>query len=296
MKVLKKIGCILFCLLPVLLAFGLQLLITFAGLALRAFYLFQQDPSLVGSFSSPEFQRTLLGDSQFLMALSAIYGISSALVLGFWYWKWCFPKKRPRRKPSAIINPAMALGIMLMVVGLQYISSYLIMAVAAIHPAWYNTYESLMENAGFGNVTPMLALYSVLIAPISEELIFRGITLKYATKAMPFFLANIFQAFLFGVFHGNVVQGVYAFAVGLFCGYICIKGSSIYLSILFHMLFNLWGTFQPDFLSYSGTSIFIHLGILAGAAILAFTGIFLYQRGANNRTPARQPAAPQSPK
>lgn len=98
MKVLKKIGCILFCLLPILLAFGLQLLITFAGLALRAFYLFHQDPSLIGSFSSPEFQRKLLGDSQFLMALSVIYGIASALALGFWYWKWCFPKKKAPQK------------------------------------------------------------------------------------------------------------------------------------------------------------------------------------------------------
>ncbi len=286
MKVLKKIGCILFCLLPILLAFGLQLLITFAGLALRAFYLFHQDPSLIGSFSSPEFQRKLLGDSQFLMALSVIYGIASALALGFWYWKWCFPKKKPRRKPSAIINPAMILGLLFMVVGLQYISTYLIMAVAAINPSWYEYYESLMESAGFGNVTIALALYSVVVAPISEELIFRGITLKYAAKAMPFFLANIFQAFLFGVFHGNMVQGVYAFAVGLFCGYICVKGESIYLSILFHMLFNLWGTFQPDFLSYAGNSLPVHLGILAGAAILSGIGAFLYQRGVRNRLPA----------
>ena len=193
------------------------------------------------------------------------------------------PKKKPRRELSDILNPGMFLGLVFLMVGMQYISTYLIAIMAAINPSWLLAYENLMENAGFGNVTFVLALYSVLVAPISEELIFRGVTLRYAAKAMPFFLANIFQAFLFGLFHGNVVQGAYAFVVGLFCGYVCMKGGSIYLSILFHMLFNLWGTFASDFLSYTGDSMFAHAGIFAGAVCAAALGVFLYQKGAGKR-------------
>lgn len=284
MKIMKQIGRILFCLLPALLALAIQFLVVLAGFVLKIMFLISQDPSLINDLASPGFLYQLLGDSQFLMLLSAIYGVISALVLGFWYWKRFVPKEKKHRDISDVLNPGMFLGLILLMVGMQYISTYLIAIVAAINPAWLLAYESLMEQAGFGNVTLVLALYSILVAPISEELIFRGVTLRYAAKAMPFFLANIFQAFLFGLFHGNVVQGTYAFVVGLFCGYVCMKGGSIYLSILFHMLFNLWGTFASDFLSYSGDSVFVHIGIFAGAVLAAALGMFLYQKGAGKRS------------
>lgn len=288
MKALKKIGSILFCLLPVLLALGIQFLVVLVGFVIKIVFLISQDSSRISNITSPDFLYPLLGDSQFLMLLSAIYGSITALILGFWYWKRFFPKKQPKRELSSIIHPAMFLGLIFLMIGMQYISTYLVAILAAVNPAWYHSYEELMEQAGFGNVTLILALYSIVIAPICEELIFRGVTMKYAAKAMPLFLANMLQAFLFGLFHGNVVQGTYAFIVGLFCGYVCLRGGSIYLSILFHMLFNLWGTFAGDFLSYSGNSMFIHLGILAGAVCVAAIGVLLYQWGADRRSPGME--------
>lgn len=284
MKVLKKIGSILFCFLPVLLALGIQLLVVIAGFAIKIVFLISQNPSLINHVASPDFLYQLLGDSQLLVLLSAVYGVISALILGFWYWKRFFHKKQPKRTFSSILHPAMFFGLIFLMIGMQYISTYLVSILAAINPVWYDSYEELMESAGFENVTLLLALYSVVIAPISEELIFRGVTMKYAAKAMPVFLANIFQAFLFGLFHGNVVQGTYAFVVGLFCGYVCLKGGSIYLSILFHMLFNLWGTFISDFFSYTGNSVLIHLTIFAGAVLASAIGMFLYRWGVKKRS------------
>lgn len=285
MKVLKKIGSVLFCLLPVLLAFGIQLVVSIIGVVLKLFLMLAQDPTLINSMANADFATKLLVDSKFLAGVSAVYAVIAALVMGFWYWKRFVPKKQPRREVSSIINPHMFAGLVLLMLGMQYISTYLVMAVAAVNPAWYDTYQELMESIGFGDVTLILALYSIFIAPISEELIFRGVTMKYAAKAMPFFLANILQAFLFGAFHGNVVQGTYAFVVGLFCGYVCYKGGSIYLSVLFHMLFNLWGTFAPEFLSYGGNSILIHLVIFAVAVCVALAGFRLYRMGIEKRSP-----------
>ena len=37
----------------------------------------------------------------------------------------------------------------------------------------------------------------------------------------------------------DMIQGIYAFFLGMVLGYICEKGGSIYQSILFHMMFNL---------------------------------------------------------
>ncbi len=83
MKILKQIGRILFCLLPALLALAIQFLVVLAGFVLKIVSLIGKDPSLINGIASPDFIYGLLGDSQFLMLLSAIYGIISALVLGF---------------------------------------------------------------------------------------------------------------------------------------------------------------------------------------------------------------------
>lgn len=285
MKIIKKIGSILFCLLPVLLAFGIQLIVSFAGIFLRLFAGILADPALLNDFKDANVMLEFLSSSQFLAGISAVYAVIAALVLGFWYWKRFVPKKQPRRKPSSLVNPQIFLGLLLLMVGMQYISTYVVMLLAAINPGWYNTYQELMESIGFGDITLILALYSVLIAPISEELIFRGVTMNYAVKTLPFFLANILQAFLFGAFHANIIQGTYAFVVGLFCGYVCYQGGSIYLSILFHMMFNIWGTFASDFLSYSGNSIILHLVIFVGACCFAVIGVLLYQKGLKKRSP-----------
>ncbi len=285
MNILKKIGSILLCLLPALLAFGIQIIVSFGGVLVKLILEIVSNPDLIHQMADPNFILDFLSDSQFLAGISAIYAVIAALALGLWYWKQFVPKKQPRREVSSLINPQIFCGLVLLMLGMQYISNYVVMVLAAINPGWLQTYQDLMESIGFGDVTLLLALYSVLIAPISEELIFRGVTLKLGTKAMPFFAANILQAFLFGAFHGNIIQGAYAFVVGLFCGYVCYQGGSIYLSILFHMLFNIWGTFAPSFLSYDGKSILIHIVIFVLAVCFALAGVLLYQKGLKQRTP-----------
>lgn len=279
----KKFGSVLFCLLPALLALAIQFAVSIPAVMLKIFTLIAEDPDIL--FDIDYYIDTVYAsmDGVFLSAVSAIYAVIAALVMGFWYWKKFAVKKAPRRKIGQIINLKMFAGLLTLMISMQYLSTYIVNLVYLINPKWYDTYESLMENIGFSDVSWVLALYSVIIAPISEELIFRGVTMHYAKKAMPFWLANIFQAFLFGVFHGNMVQGIYAFVVGLFCGYVCYRGGSIYLSILFHMLFNIWGTFVPGNFLYTGDSIIIHFLMFLLTVAVAFLGFYLYNKGTEKR-------------
>lgn len=280
---LKKTGSILFCLLPALLAFGIQLAVSVPAAMIKIFMVIAKDPDIFSDMET--YFSTIMSsmDSTFLCAVSGIYAVIAALVMGFWYWKKFAPKKVPKRSPGQIINLKMFGGLLALMLGMQYLSTYIVNLLYLINPEWYDTYEYLMESMGFAEVTWVLALYSVIIAPISEELIFRGVTMHYAKNTMPFWLANIFQAFLFGVFHGNVIQGVYAFVVGLFCGYVCHRGGSIYLSILYHMLFNLWGTFAPGNLTYTGDSTIIHIFIFLLTVVVTFVGFYLYHSGTEQR-------------
>ena len=128
-----------------------------------------------------------------------------------------------------------------------------------------------------------------MLAPIGEELLFRGVTMHQAKRVFPFWAANIMQALLFGLFHMNMIQGIYAFFLGMVLGYICEKGCSIYQSILFHMMFNFWGTIISGILPTGNSTLFFVLYFATGV-ICTFSGLILFRFGTNRL--AQKQAAP----
>lgn len=284
-KVFKKIGSILFCFLPLLLIAALQLIVSISAGTIKSITMLASNPEFLSDVNAYEtaFLDSVSGD--FSVLISIIYAVLAALIMGFWYWKKFAPKNTVKRKITPIISLKMFAGLLLLMAGLQYLSTYIVNLVALINADWLHTYESLMEDFGFADVTLLLIVYTIFIAPISEELIFRGVTMHYAQKSMPFWIANIFQALLFGIFHANVVQGAYAFVVGLFCGYVCHKGGSIYLSILFHMLFNFWGVVVPGNFLYYGNSVFFQFLSFLMVAAITVIGFYLYSNGVAKRKP-----------
>lgn len=138
-----------------------------------------------------------------------------------------------------------------------------------------------MESTGINSgLTVSMFFYSILLAPIGEELLFRGVTMHQAKRVFPFWAANIMQALLFGLFHMNMIQGIYAFFLGMVLGYICEKGGSIYQSILFHMMFNFWGTIISGILPTGNSTLFFVLYFATGV-ICTFSGLILFRFGTN---------------
>ncbi len=80
-------------------------------------------------------------------------------------------------------------------------------------------------------------LYAGIAAPIFEEIFFRGAVMRHL---QPYgkSIAIVGSAFVFGLFHGNIVQIPFAFAVGLVYGYTAVE-HSIWWSMLLHMFNNL---------------------------------------------------------
>ena len=89
-----------------------------------------------------------------------------------------------------------------------------------------------MDNSDFG-----MFLYGGILAPITEELLFRGLIQR---TLMPYGkrFAILCTAFTFGIFHGNLFQAPYAFLVGLVLGYVACEYSIAWAMVL-HMLNNL---------------------------------------------------------
>ena len=167
----------------------------------------------------------------------------------------------------------------MLVPGMQYLSTYIVNFTAILFPDWLRAYEELIESAGLdGTVTFLMFCYSVLLAPVCEELIFRGVTLRQAKKCLPFWAANLWQAFLFGAFHMNMMQGIYAFSLALILGYVCEKSNSIYNPILLHMLFNFWGTVLYRFFTIGDSSFSIIFWFIFGLA-MTVGGLAVFRKG-----------------
>lgn len=80
-------------------------------------------------------------------------------------------------------------------------------------------------------------LYAGILAPITEEILFRGLIQR---TMLPFGkkFAIFVSSFTFGLFHGNLIQTPYAFVVGLVLGYVAAEYNILWAMVL-HMINNL---------------------------------------------------------
>jgi len=123
-----------------------------------------------------------------------------------------------------------------------FISGQLVFQVIAFIEEWLLNLVGLsvvesMEMASASADTFSMFLYMVLGAPIVEEIIFRGMVMRGLEPYGKRF-AIVASAALFGLFHGNLVQTPYAFAVGLVLGYAAME-YSIGWAMVLHMINNL---------------------------------------------------------
>lgn len=269
---MKKIGNFLFSFTPFLCGMALQFVIVFYFMFLASFTF----PLLVPNGNLDN----LWIDLDFNTLLSIVWSVTCSVFFGIWYYRSCGGDYKLNLKKD--FHPLQLAGLVVLVPATQLATSVLIGIISTIFPQWLEDYQELMESAGMGNdISILMMIYSVCLAPFSEEFIFRGVTMRLARRAFPFWFANILQAFLFGVFHMNMLQGCYAFALGLILGYVCEKGGSIYYSILFHFLYNLWGTTSSwmNALPEAALSALV----LLGTFVLLPAGFVIFRQGINKK-------------
>lgn len=132
-----------------------------------------------------------------------------------------------------------------------------------------------------------ILIYGVL-SPLAEETVFRGITLQrlyllcHEKKSgkTAFLLAAGLSSLLFGIYHGSVVQGLYAAAMGfLFCLFLAL-GGNLFSLIILHGGVNV----MTLFLSQAGTFRRASASVMAGAFGIAFCcgGYVLFSRKHKN--------------
>lgn len=101
-----------------------------------------------------------------------------------------------------------------------------------------------------GSFTPDAGIFWLILgicimAPLTEELLFRGIIQGEFRRVMPEPVAIVLQAVLFAAYHMQPVQSAYALIPGLLLGLAYAWTRSIWVPILMHMTFNFLGSIVP---------------------------------------------------
>lgn len=161
--------------------------------------------------------------------------IGYLLIFGLWYWLM-FVRKRENREWKQVLKPQRILGIVGCGLLLQVALSMALTLLLPLFPKLMENYSLVMNTLGSESVLMILCV--CILAPIGEELIFRGLSLRILKKAFPWWFAVLLQAVLFGIYHLNLVQGIYATLLGILLGYTAHRYGSVVPGILLHMVVN----------------------------------------------------------
>lgn len=232
----------------------------------------------VGKHNELEAAGQLMGQMQssstFLMWVSVVSAVMSLIWCGVLYYRSDWRKKEfSYRQAFSMKNVC---GLAAVGIGGCIVLSFALTLLAGMLPDFFQKYNQVMNQFQTGDLTATF-VYVLLIGPASEELIFRGALLDRFYLAFPFWIANVLQASLFGLYHMNLIQGIYAFCLGLILGLIKEVTGSIFAAIATHIAFNgtsyvLGVIFPEDSVVNPG----LFWGIFLLGIILSVSGLWYY--------------------
>ena len=99
-----------------------------------------------------------------------------------------------------------------------------------------------VQNDAYSDVVlanPFMQFLSVgFVAPVAEELLFRGFIFGTLKKEMPPWVAILISAVIFGVAHMTPLGIIYATGLGILMGWLTWRTGSVVPSLFFHMAYN----------------------------------------------------------
>ncbi len=231
MKKLKSTGfAVLYLVIPIL----LQLIV---GIELQIQIMLMQWRGTEISFHALE---QMLSDYGFNLILISMINLILIAGMGSWYY---FIRTRRDVSPvdyRKILSPKTVGCLAALAFFAQFVCSIVMAVIAFVFPEIFKDYEKLMEGVDINVLPAWATLFIVAVwAPLAEEIVFRAMIFRTLRKGFAFWPAAVLSGIAFGVYHMNVIQGVYASLLGILLAYIYEKTNSLLGVYLFHLSFNL---------------------------------------------------------
>jgi uncharacterized protein len=127
--------------------------------------------------------------------------------------------------------------VLLLVPGIMLLDDLLISGLESLFPlsAWEEQAFAQMVSDNLGAV-----ISTCILAPVLEEMLFRGVLLRSFLVQHTRWAAISFSALFFGAAHLNLYQFILAFALGLLLGWLFERSRSLIPCIALHAAVNTW--------------------------------------------------------
>lgn len=232
MKKFKSIG---FATLYLAITFAVQFILMFELAAQMLIIQFKSSVTLSSDRVMEKFQ-------SYSYNLILVSLINLVLICGFGLWYYFIRKRTgPSPVPYRKIMSVKSIGCMAgLAVCSQFVCNLIMIGFQLLQPEVFKEYLKLAEGLDINVLPAWLTLFIVAVwAPLAEELVFRAMIFRTLRKGFSLIPAAVISGALFGIYHMNWVQGVYAGLLGILLAYIYEKTNSLLGSYLFHLIFNL---------------------------------------------------------
>ncbi len=223
-------------------------------------------------------------DGSMLMQLISYVVVIPILLL---FYKRDEARRQVRPIPQGILKPSKERDINLPVLTVKYIIFFLLMAQATsflIDIAQITAVDTAYQSAQEAISSPALwiqILEVCIFGPLVEEMVFRLLTYRRIRDYCNVKVAVILSAAMFGLFHMNFVQGIFAFVLGLFLAIYYEKTGNFWVPVLAHMANNFYSTLVEYFF---GNSEFFGLWFYLVCIVLTvIMGIYLFKGKKSSR-------------
>lgn len=178
-------------------------------------------------------------------------------------------------------------GPWLLLIGasLATFANMLVAALQNILPV--REYQETMNQITSGKSIWMLVFWMGIVAPVAEEMVFRWLIYFRLRDYMRMGMAMAVSGILFGIYHMNLTQAVYASILGMMFAYFLEITGNLWASVLLHIGANCWSVLMPEILLRIPKEAYVP-AVLAIEAILfagLLTGISYFKKHmVNQRT------------
>ena len=135
-------------------------------------------------------------------------------------------------------------SVAIMVIGISCLMNLLIALIPIDDVEYQEIAEEMFNNNG---IVIQLVVIGIL-APVSEELIFRGLIFRRSRDYVGFMWAAVCSGLFFGIYHGNLTQGIFAFFMGMLFAAIYEHFGTLWAPIVAHMANNIFATLENNLL------------------------------------------------
>jgi len=247
---------LIFSILPLIIAVVLQYVVILGDILILFIYNIFSDERSVGTQTPGQILTEQYNQPMNLAFMTLVKFLMFFVIFGIWYYK-VFCKYKVTDETFTIrgyakfaLEPTFTslTPIFMIIAGVagQFMVDGILALLRPAFPNAFQDYDSMVQDVTGAASSWVLLLAVMVVAPLGEEFLFRGLTQRYAKRSLGITLAVIFQAILFGVYHGNIIQGGYAFVLGAVLGYLAYSFGSITPGILLHMFLNISLFFVPD--------------------------------------------------